>query len=353
MRDKAKGTRHKAQVTGHKSQGTSHRAQGVGFFYFCLLPFAFCLGMTAACAQSFPTRPVRVVVTYVPGGNTDVAARILSSHLSENLGQPVIIDNRGGAGGVVGTEIVARAVPDGYTLLFGTSAGLSINPQLQPKLPYNVERDFAPISLVVINPQLMVAPPGLPANTVGEFLKLARAQPGKINYASVGVGSPNHLGMELLKTMTGIDIVHIPYKGSSPAVIDLLAGNVSVFFSSVPVMVQHVRSGRLKALAVGSATRSSAAPDVPTVAESGVPGFEYVVWYGLFAPAATPRAIVARLNEAVVKSLRLPQLDQQLRAQGSEPRPTSPEELSKFMKVEHARWARVVSATGLAGKVNP
>jgi len=311
------------------------------------------VAVPALAAPDYPTRPIRIVVTYVPGGNTDVAARLVAPHLTENLGQPIIIDNRGGAGGVVGTEIAARAAPNGYTLLFGTSAGLSINPQLQPKLPYDVDRDFAPISLLVINPQLMVAHPGLPANTVGDFLKLARAQPGKINYASVGVGSPNHLGMELLKTMTGIDIVHVPYKGSAPAVIDLMAGNVSVFFSSVPVMVQHVRSGKLKALAVGSATRSPAAPDVPTVAESGVPGFEYVTWYGLFAPSGTPRAIVARLNEAVVKSLRLPQLDQQLRAQGSEPRPTSPEELGKFMKAEHARWARVIKATGLAGKVNP
>jgi len=308
---------------------------------------------TSWAAAPYPTKPIRIVVTYVPGGNTDVAARLVSPHLTENLGQPVIIDNRGGAGGVVGTEIAARAVPDGYTLLFGTSAGLSINPQLQPRLPYNVERDFAPISLLVINPQLMVAHPGLPANTLGDFLKLARAQPGKFNYASVGVGSPNHLGMELLKTMTGIDIVHIPYKGSAPAVIDLMAGNVSVFFSSVPVMVQHVRSGKLKALAVGSAARSPAAPDVPTVAESGVPGFEYVTWYGLFVPSGTQRAIVARLNEAVVKSLRLPQLDQQLRGQGSEPRPTSPEETAAFMKAEYARWSRVVKATGLAGKVNP
>jgi tripartite-type tricarboxylate transporter receptor subunit TctC len=293
------------------------------------------------------------VVTYAPGGNTDTAARIVSSYLSENLGQPFIIDNRGGAGGVVGTEIVARAVPDGYTLLFGTSAGLSINPQLQPKLPYNVERDFAPISLVLINPQLMVASPGLPAATVGEFLKLARAQPGKINYASVGVGSPGHLAMELLKIMASIDIVHVPYKGSAPAVLDLIGGSVSVLFSSVPVMLQHVKAGRLKALAVGSATRTAAAPDIPTVAEAGVPGFEYTVWYGLLAPSGTPRAIVARLNEAVVQSLRLPRLEQQLRAQGSESRPSSAEEMTRFMKAEQARWARVVKATGLAGKVNP
>ena len=184
-----------------------------------LAAFIAWLAAPAWAASAYPTKPIRIVVTYVPGGNTDVVARLVSSYLTNDLGQTVIIDNRGGAGGVVGTEIVARAVPDGYTLLFGTSAGLSINPQLQPKLPYNVERDFAPISLVVINPQLMVATLGLPANTVGEFLKLARAQPGKINYASVGVGSPGHLAMELLKIMASIDIVHVPYKGSAPAVI--------------------------------------------------------------------------------------------------------------------------------------
>ena len=303
--------------------------------------------VSAAAADRYPSRPIRIVVTYVPGGNTDVAARLVAPHLTERLGQQVIIDNRGGAGGVVGTEIVARAAPDGYTLLFGTSAGLSINPQLQPKLPYNVERDFAPISLILVNPQLLVASNGLPAKTVAEFLKLARAQPGRINYASVGVGSPGHLAMELMKIMAGIDLVHVPYKGSAPAVLDLIGGNVSVLFSSVPVMLQHVKAGRLKALAVGSATRTAAAPDIPTVAEAGVPGFEYTVWYGLLAPSATPRAAVAKLNEAVVSSLRQPQLDQQLRGQGSEPRPTTPEEAAKFMKAEHARWARVVKATGI------
>ena len=307
----------------------------------------------AWAASAFPTKPIRIVVTYAPGGNTDTAARMVSTFLSENLGQTFIIDNRGGAGGVVGTEIVAHAVPDGYTLLFGTSAGLSINPQLQPKLPYNVERDFAPISLVLINPQLLVSSPALPAGTLGEFLKLARSQPGKINYASVGVGSPGHLATELLKIMAKIDIVHVPYKGSAPAVLDLIGGSVSVLFSSVPVMLQHVKAGRLRALAVGSSTRTAAAPDIPTVAEAGVPGFEYEVWYGLLAPAGTPRAIVARLNEAVVQSLRNPKLEHQLRAQGSDARPTSAEEMARFMKAEHARWSRVVKATGLAGKVNP
>jgi tripartite-type tricarboxylate transporter receptor subunit TctC len=304
--------------------------------------------LSAGATGNYPVRPIRIVVTYVPGGNTDNVARLVSPHLTEHLGQPIVIDNRGGAGGVVGTEIAAQAAPDGYTLLFGTSAGLSINPLLHAKLPYDVDRDFAPVSLLVVIPQLMVAYPGLPAKNFAEFLKLARAQPGKINYASVGVGSPNHLGMELLKAMTGIDIVHVPYKGSSPAVIDLIAGNVSVFFSSIPVMLQHVKAGRLRALAVGSAKRSPAAPEIPTVAESGVPGFEYETWYGLFVPSRTPRAIVARLNDAVVKSLRSPQLEQQLRGQGADPRPSTADEVAAFMKVERARWEKVVKATGLA-----
>ncbi len=344
--------RTKAKVERRKSKGFDG--------YFPLFPFLFFLGCAVAAgnapawaASAYPTKPIRIVVTYAPGGNTDTAARIVSTYLSENLGQTFIIDNRGGAGGVVGTEIVARAGPDGYTLLFGTSAGLSINPQLQPKLPYNVERDFAPISLILINPQLLVSSPSLPAGTVGEFLKLARAQPGKFNYASVGVGSPGHLATELLKIMAGIDIVHVPYKGSAPAVLDLIGGSVAVLFSSVPVMLQHVKAGRLRALAVGSATRTAAAPDIPTVAEAGVPGFEYEVWYGLLAPSGTPRAIVTRLNEAVVQSLRNPKLEQQLRGQGSDTRPSSAEEMTQFMKAEHARWSRVVKATGLAGKVNP
>ena len=311
------------------------------------------LAFPVSAAENYPVRPIRIVVTYVPGGNTDNVARLVSPHLTGLLGQSIVIDNRGGAGGVVGTEIAAHAAPDGYTLLFGTSAGLSINPLLHAKLPYDVERDFAPVSLLVVIPQLMVAYPGLPAKNLGEFLKLARAQPGKFNYASVGVGSPNHLGMELLKSMTGVDIVHVPYKGSSPAVIDLLAGNVSVFFSSIPVMLQHVKAGKLRALAVGSAKRSPAAPEIPTVAESGVPGFEYVTWYGLFVPSRTPRAIVVRLNDAVVKSLRSAQLEQQLRTQGADPRPTTPDEVVAFMKVERARWEKVVKATGLAGKANP
>jgi len=301
----------------------------------------------AEAADGYPSRPIRIVTTYPPGGSTDVVARMLAQPLVERLGQQIVVDNRGGAGGIIGTEIVARAAPDGYTLLFGTSAGLSINPLIQRKLPYVVERDFAPVSLLVVNPQILCAYPGLAANTVGELLKLARAKPGQINFASPGVGSPNHMGMELLKSMTGIDMVHVPYKGGGPATTDLIAGQVQLLFNSMPSMIPHVKAGRLKVLAIGSATRSPAAPAIPTVAESGVPGFEYVTWYGLFAPAKTPRAIVMRLNEDVKRALGRPDLDKQLRTQGSEPQPSSPEELAKFMRAEHARWERVVKAVGI------
>jgi len=300
-----------------------------------------------ATAADYPIRPIRILVTYPPGGSTDVVARMLAQPMSEYFGQQVVIDNRGGAGGIIATDLVAHAAPDGYTLLLGTSAGLSINPLIQKKLPYNVERDFAPVSLVVVNPQVLFAFPGLAASSIGDLLKLARAKPGLINYASPGVGSPNHMGMELLKTLAGIDLVHVPYKGGGPASTELIAGQVQLMFNSMPAMMPHVTAGRLKALAIGSATRSPAAKDIPTVAESGVPGFEYTTWYGLFAPAKTPRAIVTRLNDAVGRALGKPELDKQLRTQGAEPRPSTPDELAKFMRVEHTRWERVVKTTGI------
>jgi tripartite-type tricarboxylate transporter receptor subunit TctC len=308
------------------------------------------LAVPVVAASAYPSKPIRIVMTYPAGGSTDLVARLLANSLTEILGQQIVIDNRGGAGGIIGTEIAARAAPDGYTLLFGSSS-VSINPLLQRKLPYNVERDFAPISLVVVNPQVLVAYPGLAANTIGELIKLARAHPGQINYASPGVGSPNHMGMELLKAMTGIDLVHVPYKGGGPAATDLIAGQVSLLFNSIPSVLPYMRSGRLKALAVGSAARSPAIPEIPTVAEAGVPGFEYATWYGLFAVAGTPQGIVARLNAAIAKALLAPELAQPLRAQGSEPRPTTPEDFARFIQVERARWERVVKATGLAGRV--
>ncbi|HKA40514.1 MAG TPA: tripartite tricarboxylate transporter substrate binding protein [Burkholderiales bacterium] len=316
---------------------------GVGLALLALLSAA----TPGLAAAAYPAKAIRIVVTYVPGGSTDVVARMLAQHLGEDLGQQIVVDNRGGAGGIIGTEIVAHAPPDGYTMLFGTSAGLSINPLLHKKLPYNVERDFAPVSLVVVNPQLLVAYPGLPANSIGELIKLARARPGQINYASPGVGSPNHMGMELFKSMAGVDLVHVPYKGGAPATTDLISGQVQLLFNSIPSVLPHIKSGRLKAIAIGSASRSPSVPDIPTISEAGVPGFEYVTWYGLFAPSRTSRAVVAHLSTAVRRVLNKPELDRQLRAQGSEPSPSTPRELTKFMHTEHARWERVVRTIAL------
>ena len=293
---------------------------------------------------NYPSKPIRIVVTYPPGGPTDLVARALGQKFTETWSQPVVIDNRAGAGGIIGTEVVARAAPDGYTLLLGTSAGLAINPALTPKLPYNAFTDFAPVSLVVINPQILVFNASFPPNSVKDLIQTAKSKPGAINYASVGAGSPNHMGMELLKSMTGIDMVHVPYKGTAPAITDLLAGQVSLMFNSMPSVLPQVRAGKLKGIAVGSARRSAAAPEVPTVAEAGVPGFEYVTWYGIFAPAATPKEIVAKLHKEIVRILAEPQTAQRFASQGAEPASTSPAELGKFMRDEHERWKHVIKS---------
>ena len=312
------------------------------------IPFLTVLTITGnVLAQSYPNRPIRWVVTYPPGGPTDVVARAIGAKLTEAWGQQIVIDNRAGAGGVIGTDIAAKAVPDGYTLLFGTSAGLTINPALSSKLPYDAVRDFAPVSLLVLNPQILVLNPSVQANTVKELVALAKARPGQLNYASVGQGSPNHMGMELLKALTGIDVVHVPYKGTGPAITDLIGGQVQLMFNSMPSVLPLVASGKLKALAVGSAQRSPAVPDIPTVAEAGVPGFENVTWYGMFAPAKTPRDIIVKLNKQVVQILAAPEMSQRLASQGAEPRSSTPEELTRFMQVESERWKKVIKVAGM------
>jgi tripartite-type tricarboxylate transporter receptor subunit TctC len=304
----------------------------------------------SACAHSqatvktYPSKPIRIVVTYPPGGPTDLVARAVGQKITESWSQPVVIDNRAGAGGIVGTEVVAHAAPDGYTLLLGTSAGLAIQPALTAKLPYNAFSDFAPISRIVINPQILVFTPSFAPNSLKEFIQLAKAKPGQINYASVGAGSPNHMGMEMLKSMAGIDVVHIPYKGTAPAIADLLAGAVSLMFNSMPSVLPQVRAGKLKGIAVGSGRRSAAAPDIPTVAEAGLPGFEYVTWYGLFAPAATPQDIVARLNKEVLRILADREIAQRFASQGAEPAGTTPAELARYMRAEHERWKAVIKS---------
>ena len=310
--------------------------------------FSLCAFMcSASYSQPYPTKPVRLVVTYTAGGPADIAARALAQKLAEMWGQQVVVDNRAGAGGIIGTELVAKAAPDGYTLLHGTAAGLIINPLLVKKLPYDTFRDFAPVSMVVIVPQLLVTHPALPATTLKELIALAKARPGALNYASVGIGSPNHLGMELLKSMAGIDMVHVPYKGATPAMADLIAGQVQLAFNGMASVLPQIASGKMKAIAIGSARRSPAAPDVPTVAEAGLPGFEYVAWNGNFAPAGTPAALVNRLSADIRKALAAPDVVQRLASLGSEPGGNTPAEFAAYVKADHARWARVVQTVGL------
>jgi tripartite-type tricarboxylate transporter receptor subunit TctC len=305
---------------------------------------ALAAAASVCAAQSYPTRPVRLVITYPPGGTTDFVGRPVAQKLSDLLGQSVVVDNRGGAGGIIGTMIVAQAPPDGYTLLLGTSSGMVINPLLQSKLPYDALKDFAPVSRTNINPQALVAHAAAPFNTVKELIAYAKANPGKLNVASSGIGTPNHLGAEMLKHLAGIDLVHVAYKGGGPAMTDLIAGQVQLQFSSIPTVLTHVKTGRIKMLAIGSGKRSPALPDVPTIAEAGVPGYEYTTWYGIFAPGATPSATIKLLNAAVVKAVLAPEVSQRLAPQGAEPAPSTPQELTQYMKDESARWARTIKA---------
>ena len=300
-----------------------------------------------AGAQPYPAKPVRVVTTYPPGGNTDLIARAVAQKLSLAFGQQVVVDNRGGAGGIMGTMIAAQSAPDGYTVLFGTSAGMVINPLLSSKLGYDPVRDFMPVSMVVILPQLLVTNPQLPAKNVRELIALAKAKPGYLNAGSSGVGTPNHLGTELLKWLAGVNIVHVPYKGGGPAITDLIGGQIQMAFSSVPAVLPHVKAGRLNALGIGSARRSPALPDIPTIAEAGVPGYEYTTWFGIFAPARTPAAIVGRLNTEIVQALRAPDINERFVSQGGDPAPSTPDELRRYMAAESARWTKTIQAAGI------
>ena len=294
-----------------------------------------------ALAQDYPNRPIRFIVPYPPGGGTDVVARIMSDALAADLGQPIIIDNRGGAAGNVGTDIAAKAPADGYNILF-TLSSHTINPKLYDKLPFDVERDFVPISLAALIPQILVVHPSVPANNVQELIALAKANPGKLNYASVGTGSPGHIAGELFKIKTGVDIVHIPYKGGGSAVVDTIGGQVQLLFVSMPAAWQHVKAGKLKAIAVASAKRSVAAPDLPTIAESGVPDYAVESWYGALAPAKTPPAAVARLNAAFAKVLGNPQIKEKLLAQGAEAAPSTQAEMDRVIKEELEKWDLVI-----------
>jgi tripartite-type tricarboxylate transporter receptor subunit TctC len=300
----------------------------------------------AALAQDYPNRPIRFVVPYPPGGGTDVVARIVQEPLAAELGQPIIIENKGGAAGNLGTDIVAKAPADGYTVLF-TLSSHTINPKLYDKLAFDVERDFVPVSLATLVPQILVAHPGVPANNVKELIALAKANPGKLNYASVGTGSPGHIAGELFKLRTGVDIVHVPYKGGGPAVIDTIGGQVQLLFVTMPAAWQHVKAGKLKALAVTSAARTVTAPDVPTMMEAGVPDYVVDSWYGAFAPAKTSPAAVAKLNAAFAKVLANPQVKERLLAQGAEAAPSTPAEFDRRVKEELAKWEQVIKSASI------
>jgi len=313
------------------------------------------LGLIAGCAiglgsqalaQDYPTRPIRFVVPFPPGGGTDIIARIVQPKLSEALGQPIVIENRGGAGGAVGTEAAARSTPDGYTFLF-TLSSHTINPLLY-KLNYDIERDFVPVSMIVSVPQLIAAHPDAPARTLKEMVAAARARPGFLAFASVGNGTPSHIAGELLKLKAGIDMVHIPYKGGGPAVTDTVAGQVPFLFVTAPAALSQVRAGRLRALAVTTQKRSAAAPDIPTVAEAlGMPDYEVDSWYAMFAPAKTPPAIVARMQKEAARAVRLPEVRQKLLEQGADAVGGTAEELDRVVKSELKRWAAVIRDAGI------
>ena len=304
------------------------------------------LAATAAAQVSYPAKPVRIIVPFPPGGPTDVVTRTIGPKLSEALGQPVVIDNRAGAGGMTGTEQASKAPPDGYTLLMGTIGGLAVAMSLQPNRGYDTLRDLAPITQSVHVTNIMAVHPSVPARSVKELLAIARTQPGKLNYGSAGAGTGPHLAGELLKLTAKVNIVHVPYKGSAPALTALMGGEVDINFENTLIVLPHLRTGRVRPLAVTGATRSRLLPDLPTVGET-IPGFSASGWYGLMAPAGTPREIIQRLNTEVVRILRMPDVVERLSGQGAEPAGGTPEQFGAFLGAEIEKWARLVKAAGM------
>jgi len=297
-------------------------------------------------AQVYPTKPIRVIVPTAPGGPSDAYVRTIAPKLTEAWGQPVVVDNRSGAGGVIGLEIASRAAPDGYTLTLGASGALVILPAFSTRMPIDTFRDLAPVTLVVVNPQLLVMHPGLGPSTIKDLIALAKSKPGQLNYASVGHGSSPHMGMEMLKAMAGINLVHVPYKGASPAIADMLGGQVQMMFTSMAAVLPLVRSGKLKGIAVGSAKRSPAVPEIPAVAET-VPNFDYVTWFAFYTSVGTPAPIINKLNAEIHRALADAQVAKFLAAQGAEPTPTTPAGLTAFMRTEHERWKKLIKSANI------
>jgi tripartite-type tricarboxylate transporter receptor subunit TctC len=307
----------------------------------------FAVVVTAPCtarAQNYPGKPVRIVVPFAPGGTTDILARLIGQRLSEPLRYPVVIDNRPGANGALGTDMVAKSAPDGYTIVMGYLGSLAINPHLYSKLPYDPLRDFAPITLVASTTQAIVMHPSLPVNSTRDLIALGKRRPGQISYASAGIGAPSHLAGELFKMMAGVDLIHVPYKGSGAAMTDLLGGHVAISFGGLAAAMPHVKSQRLRVLAVTGAARSPAMPEVPTVAESGLHGFDVASWFGLLAPAGTPRDVIARLHGEIVKILKIDDVRERLAADGAEVVANRPDEFATYIKSELAKWGQVIGA---------
>ena len=297
-------------------------------------------------AQDYPNKPVRIVVPFAPGGGTDLSARIVAQKLTESLGANFVVDNRPGAAGIVGTEAVAKSKPDGYALLV-VSSSHAMNPAMYSKLPYDTARDFVPVSLLLSGPTLVVAHPSLPAKNARELIALAKAKPGVLTFASAGHGTPPHMAGELFKSLAKIDILHIPYKGNGPAYTDLMAGQVLLMFPNIATSLPYVKTGRMRAIGVGSKQRSQIAPEVPTIHESGLPGYEMSSWFGLLAPAGTPAAVITRLQQEITKIFKMPDVREKLFAQGVEPVGSTPQEFASFLQNETTVWAKVIRSSGL------
>jgi tripartite-type tricarboxylate transporter receptor subunit TctC len=328
------------------SVAPTRRLFGLGAIAFAAAATTGIAPSDARAQAAYPTKPITIIVPFSAGGTTDILARVVGLHVGQTLGQPVIVDNRAGAGGNIGTQAVARAPADGYTLLMGTVGTHAINQGLYKKLPFDPIKDFAPLSRVAMVPNLLVANPAQPYKNVKELIAYAKANPGKVNFASSGSGTSIHLSGELFKQMTQIDMQHVPYKGSAPAVADLIGGQTAIMFDNMPSVMPHVKAGKLRALAVTTAKRSPALPDVPTIAESGVPGYDTSSWFGLLAPVGTPADVVAKLNAAIAKALADPDVKTKLAEQGAEPHPEKPEQFAAFIASETAKWGKVVKESG-------
>lgn len=299
-----------------------------------------------AAAQAYPTKPVRLVIPYPPGGPTDFVGRAVAAKLTELLGQQMVVDNRPGAGTVIASEMIARAAPDGYNLLFGTGGGTFLAPLILTKVPYDPQKDYAPVAMLVMSPQVLVVHPSTGANSVKELIAVAKAKPGQLNFSSVGTGTSPHLGGELFKSLAGVDIVHVPYKGTAPSMTDLIAGRVQLAFSSIPTVLTHVQAGRLRMLGTGGTKRSPALPGIAPIAES-LPGFELVTWYALFAPTGTPVAIVNRLNSETAKVLKDADIQKRFGEQGLETTIMTPQELKRYTENDVSRWSRLIKAANI------